>query len=89
MERRICRLKRVLLYFSQEEILWPSILSELREEGGIYKSGYKGTPGDPPGNGAYPKRQKNPGAYHEEYARGVLKYAVIVDRKGRKTGKSA
>ena len=31
--------KRVLLYFSQEEILWPSILSELREEGGIYKVG--------------------------------------------------
>ena len=54
-----------------------SILSELREEG-IYKVGIKGTPGDPPGNGAILKEQKNPGAYHEEYARGVLNMLLLL-----------
>ena len=81
--------KRVLLYFSQEEILWPSILSELREEGGIYKVGIKGTPGDPPGNGAYPKRTEESRGISRRICPRGIKYAVIVDRKGRKTGKSA
>lgn len=61
--------KRVLLYFSQEEILWPSILSELREEGGIYKVGIRERQEIHRAMELILKEQKNPGAYHEEIGR--------------------
>ena len=70
--------KRVLLYFSQEEILWPSILSELREEGGIYKVGIRERQEIHRAMELIPKEQKNPGAYHEEYARGVLNMLLLL-----------
>jgi AraC-like DNA-binding protein len=70
--------KRVLLYFSQEEILWPSILSELREEGGIYKVGIRERQEIHRAMELILKEQKNPGAYHEEYARGVLNMLLLL-----------
>ena len=70
--------KRVLLYFSQEEILWPSILSELREEGGIYKVGIRERQEVHRAMELILKEQKNPGAYHEEYARGVLNMLLLL-----------
>ena len=70
--------KRVLLYFSQEEILWPSILSELREEGGIYKVGIRERQEIHRAMALILKEQKNPGAYHEEYARGVLNMLLLL-----------
>ena len=70
--------KRVLLYFSQEEILWPSILSELREEGGIYKVGIRERQEIHRAMELILKEQKNPGAYHEEYARGVLNMLLVL-----------
>ena len=64
--------KRVLLYFSQEEILWPSILSELREEGGIYKVGIRERQEIHRAMELILKEQKNPGAYHEEISLEML-----------------
>ena len=81
--------KRVLLYFSQEEILWPSILSELREEGGIYKVGIRERQEIHRAMELILKEQKNPGAYHEEYARGVLNMLLLLIAREERPEKAA
>ena len=85
--------KRLLLYFKPEEILWPSVRDALKEESGIYRTDIKKRQEIHRVMEDILKEQKDPGAFHEEYDRGMLNVLLLLivreNRPEKAPGKSS
>ena len=80
--------KRLLLYFKPEEILWPSVRDALKEESGIYRTDIKKRQEIHRVMEDILKEQKDPGAFHEEYDRGMLNVLLLLIAREKRPEKA-
>lgn len=80
--------KRLLLYFKPEEILWPSVRDALKEESGIYRTDIKKRQEIHRVMEDILKEQKDPGAFHEEYDRGMLNVLLLLIAREKRLEKA-
>ena len=80
--------KRLVLYFKPEEILWPSVRDALKEESGIYRADIKKRQEIHRVMEDILKEQKDPGAFHEEYDRGMLNVLLLLIAREKRPEKA-
>ena len=80
--------KRLVLYFKPEEILWPSVRDALKEESGIYRADIKKRQEIHRVMEGILKEQKDPGAFHEEYDRGMLNVLLLLIAREKRPEKA-
>ena len=70
--------KRLVLYFTPEEVLWPSILTELKEEIGVYQVDIRERQEIHRLMEILLKEQNNPGLHHDEFNQGIINVLLLL-----------
>lgn len=67
-----------MLYFTPEEVLWPSILTELKEEIGVYQVDIRERQEIHRLMEILLKEQNNPGLHHDEFNQGIINVLLLL-----------
>ena len=70
--------KRLVLYFTPEEVLWPSILTELKEEIGVYQVDIRERQEIHRLMEILLKEQNNRGLHHDEFNQGIINVLLLL-----------